>query len=511
MSAKPLVMVVVLLLCSLQVSATAAPNVQQGLKLVGTGAVGPTTYQGYSVALSADGNTAVVGGYLDNSSVGAAWVYTRSGGVWSQQGSKLVGTGAVGVSYQGISVALSADGNTAVVGGNSDNGGAGAAWVYTRSGGVWSQQGSKLVGTGAAGAALQGRSVALSADGNTAVVGGFGDASNGGAAWVYTRSSGVWSQQGLKLVGTGAMGAAYQGISVALSADGNTAVVGGYSDNGNAGAAWVYTRSGGVWSQQGSKLVGTGAVGAAFQGRSVALSADGNTAVVGGYDDNSNAGAAWVWTRSGVVWSQQGSKLVGTGAVDPAYQGVSVALSGDGNTAVVGGYIDNSSVGAAWVWTRSAGVWSQQGAKLVGTGAVGVAYQGISVALSADGSTAVVGGNNDNSAAGAAWVFIDPGSTAIEGRGVPRELTLGAPRPNPARGQTVLWFTLPEAGPVRVAIYDIEGRQVRTVDAGRMEAGEHQLGFDLRDGGGRQMASGLYFVRLEAQGRTLVQRLAIVE
>jgi len=73
-------------------------------------------------------------------------------------------------------------------------------------------------------------------------VGGEGDNGSVGAAWVYTRSSGVWSQQGAKLVGAGAVGSAYQGSSVALSADGITAVVGGYGDNGFAGAAWVYTK-----------------------------------------------------------------------------------------------------------------------------------------------------------------------------------------------------------------------------------------------------------------------------
>jgi hypothetical protein len=110
-----------------------------------------------------------------------------------------------------------------------------------------------------------------------------------------------FSLQGPKLVGTLAVGAASQDYSVSLSADGNTAIVGGYSDNSNTGAAWVYTRSKGVWSQQGSKLVGTGAVGPAAQGQSVALSADGNTAIVGGSGDNSNVGAAWVYTRSGNV------------------------------------------------------------------------------------------------------------------------------------------------------------------------------------------------------------------
>ncbi|MFX5933779.1 hypothetical protein ABTE76_19670, partial [Acinetobacter baumannii] len=77
------------------------------------------------------------------------------------------------------------------------------------------------------------------------------------------------------------------------------AILGGFTDNSGAGAAWVYTRSGGSWSQQGSKLVGTGAVGNAGQGRSLSLSADGNTAIVGGFADNSGVGAAWVYTRSG--------------------------------------------------------------------------------------------------------------------------------------------------------------------------------------------------------------------
>jgi hypothetical protein len=177
-------------------------------------------------------------------------------------------------------------------------------------------------------------------------------------------------QQGPKLVGTGALGSqVYQGASVALSADGNTAIAGGNGDNGGVGAVWVYTRTGSVWNQQGPKLVGTAAVGSAFQGTSVALSADENTAIAGGNGDNGKAGAVWVYTRTGGMWGQQGAKLVGTGAVGNAYQGVSAALSADGNTALVGGLIDNGGVGAAWVYARSGGVWSQQGAKLVGTGA----------------------------------------------------------------------------------------------------------------------------------------------
>ncbi len=383
---------------------------QQGGKLVGTGAFGPAR-QGRSVAISADGNTAIVGGPRDVLG-GAAWVFTRSGEVWSQRGGTLVGTGATGGAQQGSSVAISADGNTAIVGGPEDSFGAGAAWVFTRNGGVWSQEGSKLAGTDAVGAAHQGFSVAISADGNTAIVGGPEDNSGVGAAWIFSRSLGGWLQQGGKLVATDAIGGARQGSSVAISADGRTAVVGGPSDNSGIGATWVFTRVGVAWLQQGNKLVGTGATGGAQQGFSVAISADANTAIVGGPSDASVwvidwtywVGAAWVFTRSGGVWSQQGSKLAGMDAVYAA-QGWSVAVSGDGNAAVVGGPADNSLGGAAWVFTRAGGVWSQQGSKLVGAGAVGAAQQGSSVAISADGKTAIVGGPEDNFGVGAGWVY----------------------------------------------------------------------------------------------------------
>jgi hypothetical protein len=335
----------------------AASQSNSGSKLVGAEVIGPAE-QGWSVALSADGKTAIVGGIVDKRLTGAVWVFTRSRDVWTQQGAKLVGTGAVGQAGQGCSIAISADGQTAIIGGAYDNRSVGAAWVFARSGDVWTQQGSKLLGIDALGAARQGSSVALSANGDTAIVGGVGDNSGTGAAWAFARRGGVWIQQGAKMVGTGAVGSARQGSSVALSADGETAVVGGVGDNSYTGAAWAFTSSGGVWTQQGAKLVGTGAVGSASQGHSVALSADGSTAMVGGPHDNSHNGAAWAYTRSVGSWAQQGAKMVGTGAVGKARQGSSVALSADGNTAIEGGISDDMLTGAAWIHTRNGDIWT---------------------------------------------------------------------------------------------------------------------------------------------------------
>jgi hypothetical protein len=371
---------------------------QQGTPLVGSTTAQPDE-QGFSVSLSNNGNTAIIGGPTDAGGLGAAWIFTRSAGVWTQLGNKLVGTGQTGTSVQGTAVAVSGDGNTAIVGGRTDAGNVGAVWVYTLINGVWTQQGNKLVSIDYTGGPQQGWAVGLSYDGNTAVVGGPRDDSSVGAVWVYTRSNGVWTQQGAKLIGF--PGTGQQGISVAISGDGHTLMMGGTS--GGLGASWVFILNNGVWTQQGGQLVGTGYVGTPVQGSGVSLSYDGNTAAIGGNGDSSGVGASWVFTRSNGVWSQQGGKLVGTNAAGASSQGASVSLSSDGNTLIVGGYGDNGATGATWVFARNNGVWTQLGNKLVGTGA-SVTQQGWSVSLSGDGNTALVGASGAGGN-GASWVF----------------------------------------------------------------------------------------------------------
>jgi hypothetical protein len=363
-------------------------------KLVGTGLA---VQQGYSVAASGGDNTALVGGPLDQS----AWVFIlSSGGFWIQQAQLAPPAPVTPGSVFGTSVALSSNGNTAIIGDSGDSSNAGAAWVFTRSSnGVWTQLGDKLVGAGVPGS-LFGTSVALSNDGNTALV---GEPGNGavGAAWVFTPSNGVWKQHGGDLVGNNANGAALQGSSVALSGDGFTALIGGPGDSSNAGATWVFTRSNaGVWTQKGSKLVGTGASSAAEQGISVALSTHGTTAIVGGPADV-GGGAAWVFTLVRGGWIQQGGKLVGSG-----FGGRSVAMSGDGSTAIVGSPGDNSNTGAVRAYTRSTkGLWTQLGSVITGDNASSF---GFSASLSTLGRTLLIGAPTDNTNIGAAWVYLRP-------------------------------------------------------------------------------------------------------
>ncbi len=324
-----------------------------------------------------------------------------------QQGNKLIGNANVGASMQGYAVSISADGNTAIIGGSNDNNGIGAAWIYTRINGSWIQQGNKLVGSGIIGEGQLGSAVAINADGNTAVVGAINDSFGTGSAFIFNRIGGTWTQQGSKLVGNGITGTLNQmGCSVGISADGNTVIVGAYGDNNNTGGSYVFVRNNNVWSQQGSKLFGLGAIGNAKQGFSVAISSDGNTAICGGVSDNNDIGASWIFVRNAGVWAQQGNKLVGSGTTGIwASQGYSLSISADGSIAAIGGISDNGGMGATWIFSRIGTTWTQMGSKLVGTGSFALAQQGASVSLSADGKTLLVGAFGDESNRGSVWVF----------------------------------------------------------------------------------------------------------
>ena len=395
-----LLLLALLLVTVAHAAPAAAQFIQQGNKFT-NGSLAAPQYFGNSIAISADGNTAVVGApYYGN--FGFAFVYARTGGTWVAQNTGLQ-TSAIGYSLAGYAVAISADGNTIAVGGYGDISNAGGVWMFVRSGTSWVAQGSKLVGAGEVGAGDFGFSLALSADGNTLVAGAQLDNGGAGAVWVYTRANGVWTAQGGKLTGPGAVGGAEFGYSVALSADGNTLLAGGPVDNAGAGATWTFKRAAGSWSPSGTKLVGTGGTGATQQGIAVAITPDGSTAAVGGNSDNGGAGATWVFTRSGSSWLQQGPRLVGSNGIGISWQGISVALSSDGNTLVVGGATDNGSAGAVWHFTRANGAWTQVGDKLTGALHSGSAQFGSATALSADGHTLLVGGPADATYLGAFW------------------------------------------------------------------------------------------------------------
>jgi hypothetical protein len=210
---------------------------------------------GGAVALSADGKTLAVGALYDdvsgNADQGSVTVYGRSGKSWVEE-KVLVAENGSAEDWFGYSVAVSADGNTLAIGavyadvnGNKDEG---SVSVFARSGGAWSLQKTLNISGGAAGD-LFGYAVALSADGSTLAVGAISDDVNAnvdqGSVSVFARTGTAWKEQQVITLDNGAASGNF-GWSVSLSTDGNTLAAGG--PNQGAGKAAVFTRSGGTWS-----------------------------------------------------------------------------------------------------------------------------------------------------------------------------------------------------------------------------------------------------------------------
>jgi hypothetical protein len=411
-------------------------------------------YFGYSVAIA--GDTAVVGAYGADvgadTDQGSAYVFVRSGATWSQQ-AKLTASGSAAFDYFGYSVAIAGD--TAVVGAiKNDVGGSdeqGSAYVFVRSGATWSQQAQLTAADGVADDYF-GWSVAITGD--TAVVGARYDEVGGndrqGSAYVFVRSGATWSQQAKLVAADGAADDKF-GHSVAIAGD--TAVVGACHDdvggNENQGSAYVFVRSGAVWSQQAQF---TAAAGAPYDCLGWSVTIAGDTVVFGAPFDDVGAsvdrGSAYVFARSGATWSQQAMLTAGDLAAHDCF-GYSVAIS-DTAVAVGTGYVGaRADRGSAYVFARSGATWSQQ-AKL--TAADRAAYDcfGHSVAISRD--TSLVGAPKEfrgaNLRRGSAYTFL-----------VKEVAKPGKPTPTSPKGlissrtPTIKWKAVAGAASYEVGVY----------------------------------------------------------
>jgi hypothetical protein len=365
----------------------------------------------------------------------------------------------------GVTMAMSADGNTLVVSSPHEDGGAtgvnnnqrdesawdaGAVYVFVRANGRWTQQ-AYLKASNAQTSDRFGLAVALSADGNTLAVGATledsaargvnppapaqadNSADLAGAVYVFTRTGTTWTQQAYIKASNADAGDQF-GWSLALSQDGNTLAVGAHGEasaatgiNGNqddnsagdAGAAYVFVRRGGAWTQQ-AYIKASNAQGADRFGFSIALTADGNTLAVGSYDEDGGAsgvngpvnedapgsGAAYVFVRKGDAWTQTAYVKQSTTVRNSAF-GSAVALSADGTTLVVGAVDETSltrgidgdeksqqnnavSAGAIYVYVRAADGWSRQAyVKSFNIGPTDLF--GIRLAVTRDGNVIVAG------------------------------------------------------------------------------------------------------------------------
>ena len=368
---------------------------------------------GHSVSLSGDTMLAGTPGLLEYTGIaGSVYVFVGVGSSWAQQ-AKFTSSDAEVDDQFGSAVSLS--GEVGLIGAYGDDDGgseAGAAYVFTRSGSSWSEE-AKLVAADPAPEDNFGECLAL--DGDTAIIGApFDDDAgiNSGSAYVFVRSGGGWNQQAKLTAGDAA---ALDQFGTSVSIDGDTVLVGSIQADiapwSNCGAAYVFVRSGGSWTQQ-EKLYARDGVHDDFFGTSVCV--QGDRALIGMIGDDDGAllqGSAYIFERSGSSWIQE-AKLV---ASDPdSYSGFGWSVSLENDRALVGapsaevpGY--PLHVGAGYTFTKSGAGWNEE-LKLMASD--GSTNDGVSYSVSLWGTTAVLGTPYDDphgAQSGSVYIFSLPG------------------------------------------------------------------------------------------------------
>jgi len=454
---------------------------------------------GHSVSLS--GDHALVGAWMDDAGTGSAYVYERQGdGSWLEV-DKLTASDGAADDIFGYSVSLSGD--RALVGARGDDdlgSNSGSAYVYERQGdGSWLEV-DKL--TASDGAADDIFSISVSLSGDRALVGASLDDDLGnfsGSAYVFERQGdGSWLEVD-KLTASDGAADAFFGTSVSIFED--RALVGAQFDNDlgtDSGSAYVFERQGdGSWLEVFKLTASDGATGDLFG--SVSLMED--RVLVGALGDDdlgSDSGSAYVFERQGDgSWLEVFKLTASDGAAGDLFS-ISVSLSGDRALVGADGHDDlGSNSGSAYVYERQGdGSWLEVDKLTASDGATGDIF-GHSVSLSGD--HALVGARHDDDLgdfSGSAYVYDNIFPVANElPPDLPQGYLLSAPYPNPFNPRTVVPFEVPESAHVRLTLVDIFGRTVAILLNRQVAAGSHEAALDA----GR-LASGVYLVRLEAEG-----------
>ena len=383
---------------------------------------------GFSVAISSDGNTAIVGAPFEDTAydnAGSAYIFTLSSGTWTHQ-EQIQASNRGRYDRFGTSVAISSDGNTVIVAATHTEVGnitdAGSVYIFTRSNGIWTEHADILGGGAVGNSDLFGTSIAISSDGNTIIVGTPYDRGPtdtltwSGTAYIFTLSNGNWTQQRQ----IRASNAGHQdrfGTSVAISGNGNTVLVGAPREDSqytDTGATYIFTRSNGTWTEHTDILRGSDrGINDQF-GTSVAISSDGNTAIVGATTAGTDTGSAYIFTRdSNGDWDEQDIIQASNGGTGDNF-GTSVAISSDGNTAIVGAPFyeetGGTNTGSAYIFTRdSNGTWTER-SDIQGNEGDNDNF-GTSIAISPDGNTVIVAApyeDRGGTSTGSVYVFTIP-------------------------------------------------------------------------------------------------------
>ena len=356
---------------------------------------------GYTVSLTADGQTALVG--APNRTIGAAYVFVKHGGKWSEQQEIDSPAGAAQDTY-GLAVSLSGGGQTALVGAPTGDGGNGIVYSYERQGGKYVLDGQITASDGAYGDEF-GVSVSLSGLGNVALISAVDHNGYQGAAYVFVNHGKSWSQQ-REYQDPVAPGEAY-GYSVSEAADGLVGVVGAPFANGGQGAAYVFSELGSSQHQLVGSVVSTDPPTSLF-GLSVSVDALGTRVLVGSPSANYGDGATFVYDQTWGGWTQS-QELVQSNPSGADLFGYSVALDYLGNVALIGATERNGTAGSAFVFAGNGTLTQQR--ELAEPGAEPGDQYGFSTAVDALGDQLLIGAPYapyNGTSQGEAWAVANP-------------------------------------------------------------------------------------------------------
>ena len=358
---------------------------------------------GTSISISSDGTRVIVGSYLSDSTfvdAGAAYVFLRTGTSWSQE-AKLVASDRIGGDNFGISVDITADSTRVAIGAQGVNANftdTGAIYIFSRSGTTWTEE-TKIIAADRAFNDKLGYSVSISSDGTRVLGGAYGSSSGAGSAYMFSRSGIIWTQE-TKIVASNTAAGDQFGFDVAISSDGTRCVIGSRNaDPGgitNAGAAYVFLRSGTTWTEERILSASDKSAGNLF-GSSIDITSNGDRIIVGAQTNApsgvNNAGAVYIYIRVGTTWTEE-AKLTASDKATGDNFGFDVAISSDGTRCVIGAWTRTESgltlCGAIYIFLRTGTTWSQEAKVLASDKNTGDRF-GSSVAISSDSTRVAVG------------------------------------------------------------------------------------------------------------------------
>ena len=516
---------------------------------------GAEEYFGYSVDI--DGDYMVIAACWDDEfgeKSGSAYIYKRTGSTWAMQ-QKITASDAGEDNRFGIKAAIS--GKYVIVGAFFDNDfgtRSGSAYIFERTGTEWIQREILLASDGAENDWF---GVFVSIDRDFAVVGSrYDDNENGndaGAVYIFERSGDDWIEQKKIIASDGAAGDLFHVSAL----QGNYLVVGAYQDDDmgdNSGSIYIYEYNGLNWIQQ-SKIVASDGHSDAYFGDG--LDIDANRIIAGAYrsDDHAgNSGSIYVIEHNGTSWEET-EKIISSDGSSGDFFGLPVEI--DQGYVIVGARNDDDlgvNSGAAYVYalgsnpalaiapstldfgtdkdfltmqiTNSGGgtiswfisvlssmPWLTSIEPFSSTGDATVTFtvDRSQMTASSETGTIQVNSNGGNQTVTLQIELVTDVSAAATEQSLPDKFQLFQNYPNPFNPVTHISFDLAEKSNIRLTLFDIHGRLVKTIYTGHKDAGHYEILWDAKNSNGEDVPSGVYIYQLTTDDYTFNRKMILLK